>query len=168
MTRARPHIGADHMTDVTDEEIRELEQDLRAYRSAGVRGARLTICTRAADLLARLPARHRTNHTMPNSVVEAVRMAMNTLAIEGFANEAEGLRQALANLSQQPQAEGLLDEFAKHTNWELSFDGWDEAVWQVHQVNGGRNDREWSCIATGDTPHDAISAALKEQTDEQG
>lgn len=34
-------------------EIREMIEDLRSYRSAGVRGARLTICDRAAELLER-------------------------------------------------------------------------------------------------------------------
>lgn len=31
--------------------VRQMIEDLRRYRSAGVRGARLTICDRAADML---------------------------------------------------------------------------------------------------------------------
>jgi hypothetical protein len=57
----------------------------------------------------------------------------------------------------------LLTEFGKHVGWELSYAGWDdEAEWQVHQVNGGRNDREWTLIGTGQTPAAAIRAALSE------
>ncbi len=57
----------------------------------------------------------------------------------------------------------LLTEFGKHVGWELSYAGWDdEAEWQVHQVNGGRNDREWTLIGTGQTLAAAIRAALSE------
>jgi hypothetical protein len=56
----------------------------------------------------------------------------------------------------------LLAEFGKHPGWELSS-GYDEddAFWQVHRINGGVNDREWTLIGKGDTPSDAILAALK-------
>ncbi len=50
---------------------------------------------------------------------------------------------------------------AVHKNCELSFNGWDEnPVWQVHSVNGGRNDREWTLIATGSTPEKALRKAM--------
>lgn len=58
-----------------------------------------------------------------------------------------------------------------HADIELSFDGWDEGVWNVHQVNGGRSDREWKLIAQGETPLEALTnarAALSAQPDDQG
>lgn len=48
-------------------------------------------------------------------------------------------------------------------NFQLSWgevDDPSECVWQVHSVNGGRNDREWTLVATGDTPSEAIREAL--------
>lgn len=63
-------------------------------------------------------------------------------------------------------AQDGLVEFAKHTNWELdhrNIDPTDESserVWRVHSVNGGRNDREWTLLGYGDTPQEAIEAAL--------
>lgn len=56
----------------------------------------------------------------------------------------------------------LLRELARHTNWELTYGGWEdeEQLWKVHSVNGGRNDREWTLLGTGDTPAEAIAAAL--------
>ncbi len=50
---------------------------------------------------------------------------------------------------------------AEHKNYELSFNGWDDdPAWQVHSVNGGRNDREWTLIATGMTPSEALRKAM--------
>ncbi len=50
---------------------------------------------------------------------------------------------------------------AEHKNHELSFSGWDDdPAWQVHSVNGGRNDREWTLIATGRTPDEALRKAM--------
>lgn len=61
-----------------------------------------------------------------------------------------------AKCSQEP-----LTWLAEHTNYELSYDGWDEdPAWQVHSVNGGRNDREWTLLATGTTPTEAIRGAM--------
>lgn len=55
-----------------------------------------------------------------------------------------------------------LRAFGEHPSWELSFGGEDDhAGWQVHSVNGGRNDREWTLLSGGhETPLDAILAAL--------
>ena len=61
-----------------------------------------------------------------------------------------------------------LSRFGQHTNWELSHgypDGEEEdGCWLVHSVNGGRNDREWTLIGRGETPDDAIRAALQQET----
>lgn len=74
-------------------------------------------------------------------------------------------------LKQRDAAEARADRLAKfgqHTNWELSFcylDGEEEdGCWAVHSVNGGRNDREWILIGRGETPDDAIRAALQQET----
>lgn len=60
-----------------------------------------------------------------------------------------------------------LVKFGQHKNWELSFcylDGEEEdGCWAVHSVNGGRNDREWTLIGRGETPDDAILAALQQE-----
>jgi hypothetical protein len=61
-----------------------------------------------------------------------------------------------------------LDEFGKHKNWELGFDGkvyWEDDnpdKWTVWQLTGGVNDREWTAIGRGDTPLKAIEAAIAE------
>ena len=61
----------------------------------------------------------------------------------------------------QPQAESI-DSIP--TSWELSWGGWDEeSCWCVHDVGGGRNDREWTLIGTGVTPSAAIRAARAAQ-----
>lgn len=56
-----------------------------------------------------------------------------------------------------------LREFGQHTNLELSYrhgEEGDDGSWQVHRVNGGVNDREWTLIGSGATPSDAIRQAL--------
>jgi hypothetical protein len=59
----------------------------------------------------------------------------------------------------------LLEEFAKHGNWELDKgykdENWDEHGWRVHSVTGGPNDREWTLIGFGETPAEAISTAIR-------
>lgn len=53
-----------------------------------------------------------------------------------------------------------LDWLAEHTNYELSYKSFDDdPCWQVHRVNGGRNDREWTLIGEGETPRAALEAA---------
>lgn len=52
-----------------------------------------------------------------------------------------------------------LDWLESNRNAELAHEGWEEDVWQVHTVNGGRNDREWTLLAEGDTVREAIDAA---------
>lgn len=57
----------------------------------------------------------------------------------------------------------LLEEFGQHKNLELSYrygEEGEDGAWQVHRVNGGRNDREWTLIGGGDTPSQAIDLAL--------
>ena len=64
---------------------------------------------------------------------------------------------------------GSLEVLAKHKNWELSYgvhdgDDTEPGCWHVHKVNGGRNDREWTLIGSGDTPEFAIAqAAAREE-----
>jgi hypothetical protein len=84
---------------------------------------------------------------------QAIRMPLKALKVA---------RQALQ--SAPAPGDELLAELAGHSSWELSHFGFEgEDKWQVHRVNGGRNDREWTLIGEGDTPADAILAALKEQ-----
>jgi hypothetical protein len=50
---------------------------------------------------------------------------------------------------------------AEHTNYELSFSRWDDdPAWLLHSVNGGRNDRFWTLLASGDTPEAALRKAM--------
>lgn len=53
-----------------------------------------------------------------------------------------------------------LDFLDKHPGVELSYAGWDECEWQVHLVTGGRNDREWNLLGSGQTTREAIDAAI--------
>mgnify|MGYP003443863679 FL=1 len=59
----------------------------------------------------------------------------------------------------------LLEQFKHHPNWELSTSNDPECdqnlFWLVHEVKGGRNDREWFLIGEGATPRHAIIAALR-------
>lgn len=61
----------------------------------------------------------------------------------------------------------LLEQFKHHPNWELSTSNDPEcdpsAFWLVHDVKGGRNDREWFLIGEGESPRAAIIAALREK-----
>ena len=60
-----------------------------------------------------------------------------------------------------PDAEvDLLAWLGRNSSLQLSWEGWEDDVWQVHQVNGGRSDREWTKIAEGNTPREALKAAL--------
>ena len=54
-----------------------------------------------------------------------------------------------------------LEWLAAHQSLALSFDGFgdDDPAWKVHQVTGGRNDREWNLVGSGDTPANALNAA---------
>jgi len=54
-----------------------------------------------------------------------------------------------------------LEWLAAHQSLALSFDGFgdDDPAWKVHQVTGGRNDREWNLVGSGDTPANALKAA---------
>jgi len=73
-------------------------------------------------------------------------------------------KSALAHPVQPGWRDSLLDKLAEYKNFELSWgahpDDDTEACWQVHRVNGGRNDREWTLIGVGNTPHEALYAAL--------
>lgn len=56
----------------------------------------------------------------------------------------------------------LLDWFSENISLELSYQGWDEdSCWQVHRVTGGRNDREWTLIAEGETAAIALQKAKR-------
>lgn len=61
----------------------------------------------------------------------------------------------------------LLAEFGKRRGWTLSYkcpvyadDEDEEQCWQVLEVRGGVNDREWYVLGKGETPADAIRAAI--------
>ena len=80
---------------------------------------------------------------------------------------AHGRRIATTPASVSPDAGEELAAFSRHTNWELShysqtFSEDDDYghKWQVHKVNGGINDREWTLIGSGETAAEAIRAAL--------
>jgi len=55
---------------------------------------------------------------------------------------------------------------AEHPEMELSHGEVDgdlsEVAWHVHAVHGGRNDREWTEIATGETPLEAVTRAMSQ------
>ena len=87
----------------------------------------------------------------------------------GWTDCAEDDEGAIA-LYERPQEVGLtdawlLEQFKHHPNWELSTSNDPECdqnlFWLVHEVKGGRNDREWSLIGEGATPRHAIIAALR-------
>jgi hypothetical protein len=68
---------------------------------------------------------------------------------------------APSSLPEKAEGQTPLDWLADHKNYELSFSGYDEdPAWLVHSVNGGRNDREWTLLATGDTPEKALRKAM--------
>lgn len=83
-------------------------------------------------------------------------------------------REALSVLNpllERVAGEGALAELALHTNWELSYGYPDEEAegeWQVHRVNGGVNDREWSLIGSGQTPETALRQAASLHTELKG
>lgn len=75
---------------------------------------------------------------------------------------------AVAWGAQQSQDGKRLDALA-NPGWELSMNDdpecFDDEIWVVHRVSGGRNDREWTLIGKGANPRAAIDAAMKgEQT----
>ena len=52
----------------------------------------------------------------------------------------------------------------KNPSHELSFAGWDdENEWQVHRVQGGRNDREWKLVGQGTTSLAAVLDAMEKK-----
>ena len=54
----------------------------------------------------------------------------------------------------------LLDWLQQNPQCEVSHDGWDDPpMWRVHSVTGGRNDREWEEVGSGETVRKAIQAA---------
>lgn len=56
----------------------------------------------------------------------------------------------------------LLEWLDQNSELQLAYQGWDDDdCWQVHRVNGGRNDREWTLIAEGATPKEALAHAHK-------
>lgn len=79
---------------------------------------------------------------------------------------------APASRTDPPQldAEGMaLEWLARNPACELSFgcvQEIEDCEWQVHRVNGGRNDREWTLIASGATPLEALAKAA--QLDAEG
>lgn len=72
------------------------------------------------------------------------------------------LREARRALRTFDEPQTVLGWLATKTNYELSYSGWDneDPTWDVHSVNGGRNDREWTLLATGSTPEEALRKAM--------
>ena len=93
-------------------------------------------------------------------IVAARLRALNALKNDYGYLQHEKVRTALegSSLSSTPEP---LTWLAEHKNYELSCNRWDEdPVWQVHSVDGGRNDQEWTLIATGRTPSEALQEAM--------
>lgn len=64
--------------------------------------------------------------------------------------------------SSEEAPEDLLAWFAQNLGLELSWGAEDEesdAFWRVHRRNGSVNDREWTLVAIGRTPAQAIANA---------
>jgi hypothetical protein len=79
---------------------------------------------------------------------------------------AQQLRAALA-VGDEGIRPDLLAEMAKHPGWSIERGyrdrGDDEGGpygWCVYDVRGGRSDLEWDLIGFGETPHEALSAAV--------
>ncbi|HET8668865.1 MAG TPA: hypothetical protein VFM10_12850, partial [Terriglobales bacterium] len=101
--------------------------------------------------------------------------AQGTNGCIAFARGAEWFREVMlaatpAAPSQEPVTltdAWLLEQFKHHPNWELSTSNDPECdpsvFWLVHEVKGGRNDREWFLIGEGESPRAAIIAALREK-----
>lgn len=74
-------------------------------------------------------------------------------------------RLAYAALLSKGSEEPAIDDLtwlASRTNLELDHGAEDEeadAYWRIHSVNGGVNDREWTLVAIGRTPAEAIRNA---------
>lgn len=173
--------------------VTQADRDLAAhqYRRIGKPGMAELIETAGQDdnptvqLLARY--RHRLAHQPPastdagklaeelNPVVVAITEAavLHLDADEDNAAQLAAFERALLPIltvlrqTSQIRAEAiepdLLAEFAKHRNWELSYEYFEEeeGAWQVHSVNGGVNDRVWTLIGAGYTPAAAITAAIR-------
>lgn len=74
-------------------------------------------------------------------------------------------RAALLSKGSEEPAAPVVDDLtwlAGRTNLELDHGAEDEeadAYWRIHSVNGGVNDREWTLVAIGRTPAEAIRNA---------
>lgn len=115
------------------------------------------------------------------STEKAKRIAAEAERDEARLSEAE-LEQAAKDLDLKIEAAetdltALQDDWdwlAAHKSLELSWSGEPEAdpEWQVHEVCGGVNDREWTLVGSGETPLLAVQAArsalTKLETDRLG
>lgn len=79
-------------------------------------------------------------------------------------DDREAVRRAILAALQAAPAASEVDRLPE--NYELSHGplngDMSDCAWQVHSVNGGYNDREWTLVATGETPSEAIRASLDE------
>jgi hypothetical protein len=77
------------------------------------------------------------------------------------------LCRALARAALDASGIGELEWLAENPALELSWGEIDndpsECAWRVHRRQGGYNDREWTLVATGDTPLAALSRARATQ-----
>lgn len=71
------------------------------------------------------------------------------------------LRQLRAERGRMCEASCLLEWLGEHPGIELSYAAYsdDGEQWQVHRVNGGRNDREWTLLADEESPLLALRKA---------
>lgn len=128
-----------------------------------------------SDLVSRLEAVRKEHDRLASwnrSKDRPARVALHHDASLAIRDAIAGLKATSASLvgtngeagSEQKPVVTELVEFGKHRNWELSYSyAEDDECWCVHQVNGGINDREWTCIGKGVTPAEAIEAALSRQ-----
>jgi hypothetical protein len=64
----------------------------------------------------------------------------------------------------KPDAERAFRWLDKNPSHELSCNWWgDEPKWEVHRVPGGRNDREWKRVGTGETALAAVLDAMEKK-----
>lgn len=85
----------------------------------------------------------------------------------GFPSESSDIRTILDALAsttrERDEAREAWTWLSKNTNLELDHRYEDEdddgGTWRVHRVNGGVNDREWTLVAKGRTPLEAVQRA---------
>lgn len=134
------HMG---YTGIRDKAGVYLEWEVKAYEIP----IRETYCPRDHDLYG-LPL---------SEAPEFTRACFADLARDHLRGKIEEARQENAELR------SAFDVLNKNVGYELTWgevDGWeDDCRWRVHRRNGGRNDTQWTLVATGETAQSALLAA---------